>query len=81
VFLAFTMAPAESRNVRNKIFSTVLAVAFMIKILTPPKYIAFQIKLIASFGNHKSEEISYIIGSELMNYHANILPDNMTFRK
>jgi len=28
------MAPAEGRNVRNKLFSIILAVVFMIKILS-----------------------------------------------
>jgi len=38
------MAPSEGRNVRNKLFSTILAVVFMIKMFTPsqvyrlPKY-------------------------------------------
>jgi len=31
--LAWTMAPAEGRNVRNKLFSIILAVVFMIKIM------------------------------------------------
>jgi len=34
VFLVLTMAPAEGRNVRNKLFSAVLGVVFMIKIFT-----------------------------------------------
>jgi len=31
LLLALTMAPAEGRNIRSKIFLTILAVAFMIK--------------------------------------------------
>jgi len=36
------MAPAEGRNVRNKLFSTILAVIFMIKIFTSSQVIVCQ---------------------------------------